>query len=439
MKQSERITTVYSKFFLCGHIEMSPERRGSLESLGWNRETVSKESYAYLRSIYYESFIDSLLPENGDTARYTMPVGRRCAFRHSRLSRGEFHFELVRLHLFTLPYGITLWAAECEVGAEADISDVTLTVFYLRDVGRYAELLDSAPLYLEEIQKIVSLTPAGPDAQSASRQNFLALAATGNKLKTFQIYKTDNLTDELLYEVGTLSPIGCVADHANLNSPSEKYFREIIDDFSVSVFNNWKALSLVDTTSVIMLPQSNTEKVWETNYFPLIYIHVLYQKTLLFVLNQRFISCTDWKATQRLFEDMKEHESRFAFSEISYNFLPQLLYKVMDRSMDVNSERSSLHRLLEQEAERQKGLASMKLEKILLFLTIITVFSVIYDLTQLLKEFFGAAESLLGYRIIVGVCVVLTLGAVWAIMKGVSFRGWRRPSKNKEENAPCQK
>lgn len=405
--------------FLCGHIDVSCDIIRNCEKSEWINESLDDKEYSYLRSIYYESFINSLIPTNqnenpshfyGETYHLIKNINRQCSLRNPRFHHGEFCFDLQRFHLFGFPYNITFLTIEIEIPENTDLDDISLANSILRDVGKYEQLESTASVYLNEMQAILKMRGNTTDAN-----NYSTLLSTGNKFKVFQIIKTDTISDESLFELGTLSPIGCVSNTSNSYSPSSRYFKKTIDDNSISVFNNWKALALVDTFTVIMKRDYNFTNTWKSHYFRLIYIHVLYQKSLLFVMNKRFRSNNDCKFSKQLLQEMKEQESHYAFSDISYNFLPQIIYKVMDHSLDVASERNRLHEILEQEAERQDAIASCRLSRVLIFLTLITSLSVLYDTTSLIKEIL-VVNNIVCYRIIVIVCTISIIAGVCLVL-----------------------
>lgn len=403
----------YIRTFLCGHLKFD---ENSLQKIlnddSWSEENLSEGEIARLKAVYYESFIQSLIPSQNKeeetlTRHFDYRAHRRCMLRDPKFTGGVFPFTLLGLHVLTFPGDITLWVAEIEIAAEVDLNDYTYAAFVLREALSYSRLEKTSPEYISEIEKLVSLS-----SDTSENNPYSCLLSTGNKLKVFQIVKTDDLTDELLFETGTFSPIGCVVDGSGPFSPARSYFKRIIEQHKVEIFNNWTALALMDSFTVLMLPATDIS-LWHLHYFRLIYIHVLYQKTLLFVVNNKFRSSSDWKYTRQLLHEMKQHESRYAFSDISYNFLPEALYKAMDSSLDINAERDSLHEILEQEADRQEAVATKRLSMIILFLTIITVFSVLYDATSLIREFVNS-ESIALYRwIVIGTIVLIIGGAAW--------------------------
>ena len=405
--------------FLCGQIDISSEIIRNNENSEWINENLDEKEYSYLRSIYYESFINSLIPvyDNethsnfyGETYHLIKNIDKQYTLCDQRFYHSKFIFDLQRVHIFGFPYNIFFLALEIEIPENTPLNDISLANSILRDINRYKELETTASEFIDQIQTLLKTLTGDMDA------HYSKLLNTGNKFKVFQILKMDDISDEPLFELGTLSPVGCVSDTSNNYSPSLRYFKNIINNNSISVFNNWKALALVDTFTVIMKRDCNTTDIWKSYYFRLIYIHVLYQKSLLFVLNKRFRSNNDRKCGKQLLQDMKEQESRYAFSDISYNFLPQLIYKSMDKGLEVVSERNKLHNILEQEAERQEAMASYKLSRVLIFLTIITSLSVLYDTACLFKEIL-VINNIACYRIIVSACAVSIIAGILVLYK----------------------
>lgn len=406
--------------FFCGHIDAEPAAiaQDRLEKDGWREEKMTRKDLDILYGIYYKGFIDSLTADgersgadkNAERPRHMiLEEGVTCRLQGNGFMNQSYSFELCRLHLFVFPYRITLFSIETETSPQnLCMNDITLAGCMLRDVNRYDALESKAVEYIGRLQALLKLCrPCGKSGGSP----YAGLLCTGNKLKVFQIIKSDDMSDELIFELGTLSKIGCVKDSKNAFSPSEDYFKETVGRYRISIFNNWKALALMDTFTIAMKPECNTDSIWKSHYFRLIYIHAFYQKTLLFVLNRRFRSSEGKENMKQLVLEMKRQESHYAFSDISYNFLPQTLYKAMDEGMNIGAEREKLHGILEQEAQRQEELATARLTRVLTFLTAITSLSVLYDTSVMLRELIARPEASI-YRIIVTVCMLAIIAGV---------------------------
>lgn len=420
--------------FFCGHIDAVPAAitQEKLEKDGWREETISRKDLDILYGIYYKGFIDSLITggeqgaadKNPERPRHMiLEEGIACHIENDSFTGGTYSFELCRLHLFVFPYSITLFSIETETSLQSlCMNDITLAGCLLRNASRYDSLENASPEYIAGLQALLKLCKP---CEESGGNPYAGLLCTGNKLKIFQIIKSDDLSDELLFELGTLSQTGCVADSNNAFSPSEAYFKETVRQYHISIFNNWTALSLMDTFTIAMKPDCRTDGIWKSHYFRLIYIHAFYQKTLLFVLNRRFRSSEGKENMKRLVLEMKRQESHYAFSDISYNFLPQTLYKAMDEGMNIGAEREKLHSILEQEAQRQEELATARLTRVLTFLTVLTSLSVLYDTSVMLRELIARPEVAV-YRIIVAVCML-------AIIAGVFLVRFRDPDRKKKD------
>lgn len=206
------------------------------------------------------------------------------------------------------------------------------------------------------------------------------------------------------------------------NSPSDEYYNKLIRENTISVFKNWKALALFDTFTVLLKSDSKSADrvcfTWKNFYFRLIYIHSLYQKTMLFDVNRRFRSGEQSKECRKLLHDMKVQEHWYAFSNISYNFLPQLLYKGIDFGLEIDKERESLRKYIEQESERQDQQNEQWIGKLVLYITIITILSALNDGTTFIRELFGIDAGSIWHKIISAILILLiAIGIVILIKK----------------------
>lgn len=446
-------TINYSHLFLCGHLNTDKTSEYFLleNKRGWVKEEVDEKleknddgtctkfkpgdiTYQDLCNMYYESFVDSLVsvkdrvtsaPYN-NTAHYVLDINKKCKLHSGRLSNGVWNFTVLKLHLFFFPYKICLFAIEIEGQENSVANDLTFAHFCLREVNNYVGWVEkdgpnntkykkwqvklNAPEYLETIEPLIELCPCYDKYEN----KYSVLTLTGNKLKVFQIILSDNTKEDFLFELGSLISIGCVSHYDNFNSPSEEYYNKLMSENKISVYRNWKALALFDTFTVLF--DSCDKSVlypWTNYYFRLIYIHSLFQKTMLFVVNKKFRSGEQTEECQILLHDMKEQEHWYAFSNISYNFLPQLIYKFIDNGLEICDERESLRKYIEQESERQDKQNEFWIGKLVFYITLITILSALYDGSSLLKELFGICTgSLNHFRIVIVLILIIIYGGL---------------------------
>lgn len=432
--KEETLRIGYSHTYLCGHLNTS-KSADEVESSDsrWEREILEEAEYRNIGNFYYESFVDSLFEVKqhkqhgvyGGTAHLTMKLDMPCKLNHAKLGKDGWEFTVSQLHLFFFPYDIRLFAIEIEETENCDPNRLTQAHLLLRDVNCYEEITDQgrtlldAPQYIEAIQPLLKICEIIDDrGEVTHKPQYSDLVRTGNKLKAFQIIGANEFSDELLFELGTMSRIGCVNDHTQPDSPSTSYFNEIISNNTISAFQNWKALALFDTFTIIRKDgNAGGLWLWRDSYFRLIYIHALYQKTLLFVVNNLFRSDAANGECATLLQQMKEQEHWYAFTNISYNFLPQIIYNAIDRGLEIASEREQLHHYLVQEAERQESLRERHIGKLLTALTLLAVLSALYDGTSLIREVAGFETGSCPHKWIAGgfSIVVVLIFLIWLL------------------------
>ena len=137
----------YAHTFFCGHLA-AVGRASEVQAADkrWQAEKpLTREAYERLSSIYYESFIDSLMQVDGqtsgavyaDTAHLTLETDRLCTLRHPKLPAAEYAFRLCRFHLFFFPYDICLFAMEIAEEPETTLDTLIAAHGILRETSCY--------------------------------------------------------------------------------------------------------------------------------------------------------------------------------------------------------------------------------------------------------------------------------------------------------------
>lgn len=243
-----------------------------------------------------------------------------------------------------------------------------------------------------------------------------------NKLKSFcalELGENALLPENLghiLYELGTVSPIGSSSTPGPMK-PAESYFQEILDHNRISVFDNWSGLSLFDTFTLLFhQPQRSYSLMHnaESFYLP-IYIHSLYLKLILFktnaeianehVLSRKNLKLRDW---------FIEVRNDFDLSQISYNFLPNLINNRMRFSLGICEELQ----FLESKVETINNYISEKQEqstnRVLTILSVLALGSAFWDSSEWIQKLFGIPEQ--DYQILSGSLVTTVLLVVIIII-----------------------
>jgi hypothetical protein len=410
--------TLHNTAFLCGYFSI----KGKPKAINpqWERILKTEEEKMLLKCYYYPEFVDFCY-QSGQSApkegmeRYLLAVNKDVTIR---LSEDKSHTLHIRnISLFNLPYRLLIYAIEI-LQDGADLNDATESLSILRNIACYKdELVNGAygevlrPLI--EIYRSVSVASCNP----SGNEQFLYshLMENGNKLKLFQIVEVEQTVldekkqDELLFELGTLAPIGSYYCH-NFSSPSQEYFDKIMNKNKISIFNNWKGLALLDTFTVLSnRTQSYLLENWKDYYFGMIYVHSLFLKFYLFRINILFRKKN--ADVSRLEKEFLSFEQDCCFHKISYNFLPLEIYQSLDTGMEINEERTQLYRLIEQEKNIREKEGNRKMNYLLFILTCLTIFSTVWDFTCLFNQLYPYEEfmgsTILGYRLFTSLLLLL--------------------------------
>ena len=172
---------------------------------------------------------------------------------------------------------------------------------------------------------------------------------------------------------------------------------------------------------------------WTDSYFRMIYIHSLFQKSYLFDLNIRFRTTlaqttTSWKSklqslnikrtdVGQLVSEFELFEQKCCFHKISYNFLPLEIAEAIDKGLEIKEEMSQLSVVLEKEKVCRDEANDKMVNNLLFSLSIIALFSAIWDISCLLDQMYPFAKYLggqtLGYRT---VAFMLLLGGSFILL-----------------------
>lgn len=412
------LTTIYSHEFLVGSFNGNLKHE-QLDKNCWKKELVSAgeerkrypgdRGYNGLCTMYYKAHIDSMLEaENVARPDFLNSVHHYIhdleSYNHDiegnditlTLQKGrypdyvsyKYTFRLCKLHLFFFPLGIVLFAIEIDdTGTELD--NMTSAHFKLM-TGWKTDSFGDAKL----TRLMLPLTCYVEEAQSGK------LTKDGNKLKMFQSVKidTEKIDDGLLYELGSSSPVGCV-NHGNRPDmkPSENYFRKIIDENTISTFDNWKGLALMDSFTILGKKDSFYENDCNFLYFPLIYLRCVFEKTFCFSRNNAY---RENRADERLTWEIELMEQYYFYDNISYNFQPNMLYQTMAKGLGIKEEQKELVKQIKEREEK-------RVDKILAYVAFFAVFSVVWDICSICKDALSISENpwVARFFILVGIIV----------------------------------
>lgn len=320
--------------------------------------------------------------------------------------------------IYQAPYDLTLFAVRVDM--EGDANDITAVISRLRIVESAAQsspgfasavldpLMDIYRRYAVSAKQVKGLD----NASSYSR-----LVEYGNKFKVFQIAVVDDgsweeeKSDIMLFEVATLAPIGSYNPTGDY-SPSKSYLEKTLKEGKISVFNNWKALSLFDTFTILChnFNEGNTANYID-NYFGMIYVSELFVKFYLFRLNNNFR--LNNQSADKLLEQFEDFEYSCWFENVSYNFLPRLFHRAIEQGLEIVPEKQCLYQMIAKQKDAREKRDDQRMNNLLFYLTIFTICSTVWDASSLFNEmypyehYFGSA--ILGFRIVVLAMLIIFL------------------------------
>jgi len=341
---------------------------------------------------YYGSFISSIFPEFvTESNEYSSQPYSNHLIRLTQsknidqsisLKKGNKQIErIIRieyLDLFLFPGNIAFYCFKCKVDRYS-YDDITLINNYIRDYG-HREFS-----FIKEDLKILK--------QNESER----MLVFGNKLKLFTLVELDQeLSDEqesnLLYDIATCSPIGSATGDVSFMKPSSKYLEILNKNNVLSVFDNWKGMCLFDSFTVLFRKGVLNNFVWENAYFNLIFLDSIYIKHYLFSINKKFY--LDDLNKQKLEDEFYEFDKYFNFKQISFNFLPQIIYDKVRFGLDIEDELTQLQTSIERANKIEKSRRDKKINDVLTIIALLTVFSIIWDVSEWIdKLFFNTTQS----------------------------------------------
>lgn len=392
--------------FLCGNfISSLTSKQIRKMDESWRPEIIQEIDRTNYYNIYYQGFVDAMIPlpsdgtnaPEGTVETLVMQIDRSCSIKLYDRDH-PFHVDSIRLFLF--PYDIKLFAITIRE-ENCGFNRLMMCHYKLCHPTSY-DRAESTKAFVNLLEPLAKLCG----------RPLTSLPVYGNKLKIFQIIRVEKITDELLYECGMLSGGGSASDLSSKTAPSAQY-QQMLESRKLDIFNNWRALALLDTFTVLHTGFSSKDmQRWTDSYFRLIYIHALHIKTMLGIVNIRFReNGTPQSSLADIFNDF---EFRFLFHKLSYNFLPQTIHNMIDRSQEIEDERRQTQEFMQRMTEAREKHRDKNLSKLILVLTLLTVFSTLNDGSQFIAGLIRDTPSL---------CVTRWTGGCLTgiIVLGISF------------------
>ena len=411
--------------YLCGHFTTDRWRQlaEGLEQQGWQPDGLSPEQRTESKNYYYAEFIDFVhhTPDGrrqrggpDGIVRYSRAVGSNVEVIVG--DGRSVQVEVRNIQLCLAPFGIVLFSVAIGM-KELEYDDMSRALLTMRDLCRYDRqasraFVENALLPVYEAYRLTHDAPA-LNMEGNGIINLHMLAENGNKLKLFQIVETDALNtattsttafDRMLYNMGCLTPMDADLD----SHGDDAYYNRVMDAGRVAVFDNWRALALFDSFTILSDPLPDFRRnIWTSDYFGLIYLYSLFHQAFLLRYDSLFraYDCD----IKHLEADILLFERRYRYERFSYNFLPLELGHAMERALELPDASDNLHNMVTQASAVYDKDSDDRMNRALTLLTIITICSTIWDLFSLIDAAYTFPDTRMGFRIGIYILVLILL------------------------------
>lgn len=398
-------TTLRSQAFFCGNLQNGIDE-SKIDTSVWETVIEDRYTYDFLCSYFHKSHVDAMIQAQGqirpgfldDVRHYRTKIGKTLPLSVFNENSGElkvidaYSLGMSYLHIYLFPLGITLYAIEID-DSGSELNDLTLAHSVIRELPSRWNQFNVE--FTEALEPLLNLIPEG------------SLAATrGNKLKLFQILLVDqnDWTDTHLYEIGCCIPVDIVESDHRL-APSKQYYDSIMAENCVAPFKTWKSLSLTDTyTALFKSANVMDEALWEEekqkwtgSYYRFIFLRVLVQKTFLSTHNVQYRQNV---SNANIVRDMARMEQYYFYDNISYNFLPDLINKQMEKGMAINDEKAELSRQIKERDNKNYNTLTG-------ILSVFAIFSICLDIYNLISMLSGTRS--LAFLSVISIISVLCI------------------------------
>ena len=350
----------------------------------WERVILSKDDYEKLKRKYYPAHITAMMEVEGENA----------VVRHYKLKLNDkscikiitnYSCELKEVSLWFFPFDIILFTIKFD-DSGTDLNDLTKMHSMWKEWSS-----NYSTFYTARLEKLIE--PLSKNTASGKTDR---LTKEETKIRQYQVVQIDGkeLEDDLLYEIGTFSPVGVVKnpDPRRSFKPSDEYFKETIKENSVSVYSNWKALALNDSFTVLTIDDIYEDSALDKHgdgyrYFELLYMRCLFEEYYCFDRNNLFRKQECINVNKQL-DEIKEMERNYFYDDLSYDFLPPLMLHAIDKGLGLQGDREELTQHIKQSYEEMLDKKEMqrreKIELVVSMVQVLAVFSISGTVYQLL-------------------------------------------------------
>ena len=337
---------------IVGIFESSPVKKtiAGFRSIGYASDSLDERSLGFYKNYWYPEFRDLMFLFKGDAAATYLSKNIEQKFEFIKFKDEKTKEPIIKVQagiksveVFLFPNGLYFFSIEI-YSPEQSLSEISELYNCARDFNKEVIFDGKTTEWVNWIEKNclnnIKISSSPKDAP-VNVDEF-----SGSKFKLFTVVdleeckeiKTPEVISELLYDIGTVSPINA-ANGSHALTPSNSYFEEIMKD-KIEVFQNYTMLPLFDSFTTVGYnllngnegQQKGKHNTFSNMYFR-IYLYNLFLKYNLFRYNSNMNA--DSVKTRDEFET---YLNTYNISHISYNFLPNLIYHGLRSSLQIDDE-----------------------------------------------------------------------------------------------------
>lgn len=382
----------------------------------WKRRKMSKKEYEEMKSHYYPSLLRSMIEiddeEEQSVCRYEMTISKYDS-NHLMVLKNEagsiinYPCSIKNIIIWIFPFDIFLFSIEIEDHTDSFEDLRLMHVKWKNWFNNYYDTynvsgeLKNMGFRTDELDNLLE-----PLTNLTEEKNPAKLTIEGTKIRQYQLIESNMLSDELLYELGSFSPVGVVAkkDPKASFKPSNDYFAKTIVDNSLSVFSNWKALALNDSFTILAIDDFFRKNEFQEN-FELLYMRCLFEEFYCFDRNNLYRGGANIDS-EKIEGEIAYMERHYFFDDMSYDFLPPLMYGAMAKGLSLQKDYDQLTQHVKQslaEARQERNNNAVN------FVQIFAAFSVIWTIREVFIKIWPCFKGPVSAAVFGGVALLITI------------------------------
>lgn len=379
----------------------------------------------HLLNSYYDSFLSNMYPEILHSSLFACkgrvnlvnhltdkqlidnPVnyeGIRCVV-NEKVSDFSMKFSHIDVYLFPEKTGI--FCINISIEGKVDLDEISNCMYLIRQPLVTILMQGKQMLFSDFIESEIMkpINGTGNWTEYNPQLKLYALVDVAKELNSTELH-------EMLYDLGNVARLGTAAGNSEF-SPSQQYYNELIENHTISVYNNWAALALYDTFTRISINYPDTYKAWQNEYFN-IYVHCLHMKFFMYYTNSQLSDIVNLsKRTKQLRDSFISFLNQYQHLQISYKFLPDKIKDKLIKALAIDIETEHL----EQKVQRINEFSQEeKMEKSNMILYIIALLGIVQSIVAFSdwiislgasEKFIYPSGSLIISVLLVGLIVLL--------------------------------